>query len=75
MSLLMDALRKAEEAKKKAAQEDKSEEAAPVAAAEKQQTSVAMGNASVDPSAPEINLSMEPIEEVLTRTAVPNLKT
>ncbi|MFT7471269.1 MAG: tetratricopeptide (TPR) repeat protein, partial [Kiritimatiellia bacterium] len=42
---------------------------------EKQQTSVAMGNASVDPSAPEINLSMEPIEEVLTRTAVPNLKT
>lgn len=75
MSLLMDALRKAEEAKKKAAQEAQSEEAAPVAAAESRQTSVDAENVSVDPPAPEIELSMVEKEEVSSRSVVPNLET
>ncbi|MFT5843077.1 MAG: tetratricopeptide (TPR) repeat protein [Pseudohongiellaceae bacterium] len=75
MSLLMDALRKAEEAKKKAAQKDASEEGAPVASGEKQQASAAVGKVSKDHSAPEIKLSMEAIEEVPKRSSVPNLKT
>jgi len=75
MSLLMDALRKAEEAKKKAAQENKPEEATPTASAEKQQASAAVGKAPKDHSASETKLSMEAIEEVPARSAVPNLET
>ena len=75
MSLLMDALRKAEEAKKQAAQEAKSEEAVPVAVVEKQQADVAAEEASEDSPASEIKLSMEVMEEVNQRSAVPNLET
>ncbi|PCI82433.1 MAG: hypothetical protein COB20_00170 [SAR86 cluster bacterium] len=74
MSLLMDALRKAEEAKKKAAQENKSEEAVPAAADVTQQASVVAEKVSEDSPASEIKLSMEAIEEVSTRSAVPNLE-
>lgn len=75
MSLLMDALRKAEEAKKKAARESKSEEATPAAASESQQASAAPEKVSEDSAAPKIELSMEAIEEVPKRSAVPNLDT
>ena len=75
MSLLMDALRKAEEAKKKAAQENRSEEAIPTTSAEKQQASAAVGKAPEDHSAPEIKLSMNAIEDVPARSAVPDLET
>jgi tetratricopeptide (TPR) repeat protein len=74
MSLLMDALRKAEEAKKKAAQENKSEEAVPAVAVEKQQANVVAEKASEDSPASEIKLSMAAMEEVATRSAVPNLE-
>ncbi len=70
MSLLMDALRKAEEAKKKAALENKSEDASPAAAASQQ--SVAAGKkTSGDSAAPKIELSMEAMEDLPKRSAVP----
>ncbi|MBL4582175.1 MAG: tetratricopeptide repeat protein [Gammaproteobacteria bacterium] len=75
MSLLMDALRKAEEAKKKAAQQDKSDKAAPVTVAEKQQASGVIEKVLEDASTPDIRLSMEAMDEVSTRSAVPNLET
>ncbi|GJM11938.1 MAG: hypothetical protein DHS20C12_03410 [Pseudohongiella sp.] len=75
MSLLMDALRKAEEAKKKAAQESNSEETTPVAAAEDSQEKVAAENVSEESSAPEVELTMAEIDEVPQRSAVPNLET
>lgn len=75
MSLLMDALRKAEEAKKKAARESNSEEATPVAASESQQASAVPEKVSEDSAAPKIELSMEAIEELPKRSAVPTLDT
>lgn len=74
MSLLMDALRKAEEAKKKAAQESKSENIAPVTV-KKQQESGAAKDESIDILAPEMELSMAEIEEVSPRSVVPNIET
>lgn len=75
MSLLMDALRKAEEAKKKAAQENKSEAAAPAAgAADKQQTTAGVTKTSEDSSVPKINLSMEAMVEAPKRSAVSSLE-
>lgn len=70
MSLLMDALRKAEEAKKKAAQDNMSEAAAP----EKLQASAAVIKTSEDVSAPNIKLSMEEMEEFPKRSVVPSLE-
>ncbi len=72
MSLLMDALRKAEEAKKKAAQESQSEKAV---VAEEQQPSAVVEKILEDAPAPKIELSMEAIEEVPARSVVPNIET
>jgi Tfp pilus assembly protein PilF len=69
MSLLMDALRKAEEAKKKAAHENKSEESAP--AVEEQQAEAAVEQ----PPKPVIELSMAELDEVPTRAPVPSIDT
>ena len=69
MSLLMDALRKAEEAKKKAAREDSSEKAV----AEGQQESVVAEKVSKEAPIPAVNLSIEEMEEVPSRSVVPNL--
>ncbi len=71
MSLLMDALRKAEEAKKKAAQEAKSEEAAATPDVQEQRASAADENIPQDSPSPEIELSMADMEEVPARSAVP----
>lgn len=73
MSLLMDALRKAEEAKRKAAQEAETDETAAADAAQKQQADTPAVGVSQEPAAKEIELSMEEKEEVSTRTAVSNL--
>lgn len=72
MSLLMDALRKAEEAKRKAAQEAESDETAAADAAQKQQADTSAVDAPQEPAPREIELSMEELEEVPTRAAVPN---
>lgn len=74
MSLLMDALRKAEEAKKTAAQENKFEVAVPAAAAEKQQGSIVVEKPSEEFPASEIGLSLEAMEEPSKHSA-PNLET
>lgn len=73
MSLLMDALRKAEEAKKKAAQESKSEEASPVATADYQQADAATEKVSEGSSVSGVELSIADIEEAPKRSAVPNV--
>jgi len=72
MSLLMDALRKAEEAKRKAAQEAESDETAAADAAQKRQADTSAVDALQEPAPREIELSMEELEEVPTRAAVPN---
>ena len=74
MSLLMDALRKAEEAKKTAAQENKFEVAVPAAAAEKQQGGIVVEKPPEEFSASEIELSLEAMEEPSQHSA-PNLET
>lgn len=74
MSLLMDALRKAEEAKK-VAQDSKSEEAASAAEPEKPQADLSSEEISEASSAPEIELSMAEMEDLPKRSPVPNLET
>ncbi|MEX0964839.1 MAG: tetratricopeptide repeat protein [Pseudohongiellaceae bacterium] len=75
MSLLMDALRKAEEAKKKAAQEAKSEEAVPTPVAEEQPAKVTAEKTSADSPADRTELNMVELEEVSARSSVPDLQT
>ena len=75
MSLLMDALRKAEEAKKKAAQEAKSEDTAATANVQEERTSAADEIIPEDSPSPETELSMADMEEVPARSAVSNLET
>lgn len=75
MSLLMDALRKAEEAKKKAAQDAESKQASATPEAEEPQESVAAENIPEGSSSPPVELSMADMEEVPARSAVPNLET
>lgn len=74
MSLLMDALRKAEEAKRKAAREAESKEAAATPVPEEQQASAGAENS--EPAAPApLELSMEEMDQAPTRAPVPNLET
>jgi len=70
MSLLMDALRKAEEAKKLAAQDAESEDSAPVITAANKQEEDAAQNTSEESAAPEMELSMAEMEEVPPRSPV-----
>lgn len=74
MSLLMDALRKAEEAKKKAALKAKSEEAAAAGAEDQQATPAPVETPEEEPSQ-NVELSMADMEDVPARSAVPNLET
>lgn len=75
MSLLMDALRKAEEAKKRAAQKAKSEEAAADTSADDQQLTPAPAESPEEEPSQDVELSMADMEDVPARSAVPNLET
>lgn len=73
MSLLMDALRKAEEAKKKAAQDAESDEAVAAPLTEEPQLSETGAQAQDDVSTGDVELSMEDMEEASPRSAAPTL--
>ena len=77
MSLLMDALRKAEEAKKKATQEGQSEEPVQISVADEQQLDAAPEKAQTDSSpnasTPEPELRMADMEELPPRAPVQNI--
>jgi len=73
MSLLMDALRKAEEAKKKAAQDKQSEETVESSSAEAQRNEVSIEAIKEEPSAAKVELSIDEMEETPARAPAPNL--